>query len=51
MQFSLIRTGYTPREPNSLRVGSYIEFANQSERYDDMAAYLTSRDVRRRLKP
>ncbi|WP_371402036.1 tetratricopeptide repeat protein [Kribbella sp. NBC_00662] len=33
------------------RVRSYIEFANQSERYDDVAAYLKSRDVRRRLKP
>jgi SpoVK/Ycf46/Vps4 family AAA+-type ATPase len=32
------------------RVRSYIEFANQSERYDDVAAYLKSRDVRR-LKP
>lgn len=31
------------------RVRSYIEFANQSERYDDVAAYLKSRDVRRRL--
>ncbi|GAA1673107.1 AAA family ATPase [Kribbella yunnanensis] len=31
------------------RVRSYIEFANQSERYDDVASYLKSRDVRRRL--
>ncbi|WP_432935537.1 tetratricopeptide repeat protein [Kribbella sp. CA-253562] len=31
------------------RVRSYIEFANQSERYDDAAAYLKSKDVRRRL--
>jgi SpoVK/Ycf46/Vps4 family AAA+-type ATPase len=31
------------------RVRSYIEFANQSERYEDVAAYLKSRDVRRRL--
>ncbi|ADB32435.1 AAA ATPase central domain protein [Kribbella flavida DSM 17836] len=31
------------------RVRSYIEFANQSERYDDAAAYLRSKDVRRRL--
>ncbi|GAA0588031.1 ATP-binding protein [Kribbella sandramycini] len=31
------------------RVRSYIEFANQSERYDDVATYLKSRDVRRRL--
>lgn len=31
------------------RVRSYIEFANQSERYDDVAAYLKTRDVRRRL--
>ena len=31
------------------RVRSYVEFANQSERYDDVAAYLKSRDVRRRL--
>jgi hypothetical protein len=30
-------------------VRSYIEFANQRERYDDVAAYLKSRDVRRRL--
>lgn len=31
------------------RVRSYIEFANQSERYDDVAAYLRSKDIRRRL--
>ncbi|QNE17441.1 tetratricopeptide repeat protein [Kribbella qitaiheensis] len=31
------------------RVRSYIEFANQAERYDDVAAYLRSKDVRRRL--
>ncbi|MEU4194142.1 tetratricopeptide repeat protein [Kribbella sp. NPDC026611] len=31
------------------RVRSYIEFANQSERYDDVATYLKSRDVKRRL--
>ncbi len=31
------------------RVRSYIEFANQSERYDDVAAYLRSREIRRRL--
>jgi SpoVK/Ycf46/Vps4 family AAA+-type ATPase len=31
------------------RVRSYIEFANQTERYDDVAAYLRTRDVRRRL--
>jgi AAA+ superfamily predicted ATPase len=31
------------------RVRSYIEFANQTERYDDVAAYLRSKDVRRRL--
>ena len=31
------------------RVRSYIEFANLSERYDDAAAYLKSKDVRRRL--
>jgi SpoVK/Ycf46/Vps4 family AAA+-type ATPase len=31
------------------RVRSYIEFANQAERYDDVAAYLSSKDVRRRL--
>ncbi|MEV6286457.1 tetratricopeptide repeat protein [Kribbella sp. NPDC051770] len=31
------------------RVRSYIEFANQSERYDDAAAYLKSKDVRKRL--
>jgi AAA+ superfamily predicted ATPase len=31
------------------RVRSYIEFANQSERYDDVASDLKSRDVRRRL--
>lgn len=28
------------------RVRSYIEFANQSERYDDVAAYLRSKDIR-----
>jgi SpoVK/Ycf46/Vps4 family AAA+-type ATPase len=31
------------------RVRSYIEFANQSERYDDVAAYLRSKEIRRRL--
>ncbi|HET6292302.1 MAG TPA: AAA family ATPase [Kribbella sp.] len=31
------------------RVRSYIEFANQTERYDDVAAYLRTKDVRRRL--
>ena len=31
------------------RVRSYIEFANQSERYDDVAAYLRNREIRRRL--
>jgi SpoVK/Ycf46/Vps4 family AAA+-type ATPase len=31
------------------RVRSYIEFANQSERYDDVAEYLRSKDIRRRL--
>ncbi|MFI5707349.1 AAA family ATPase [Kribbella sp. NPDC051620] len=31
------------------RVRSYIEFANQSERYDDVAEYLRGKDIRRRL--
>ena len=31
------------------RVRSYIEFANQSERYDDVAEYLRSKEIRRRL--
>lgn len=31
------------------RVRSYIEFANQSERYDDVADYLRSKEIRRRL--
>ncbi|WP_020384735.1 AAA family ATPase [Kribbella catacumbae] len=31
------------------RVRSYIEFANQSERYDDVADYLRTKDIRRRL--
>ncbi|GAA1571450.1 ATP-binding protein [Kribbella sancticallisti] len=31
------------------RVRSYIEFANQSERYDDVASYLQSKEIRRRL--
>lgn len=31
------------------RVRSYIEFANQSERYDDVAEYLRTKDIRRRL--
>jgi SpoVK/Ycf46/Vps4 family AAA+-type ATPase len=32
------------------RVKAYVEFANQSERYSDVAAYLREREVRRRLK-
>jgi AAA+ superfamily predicted ATPase len=31
------------------RVQAYVEFANHSERYDDVAKYLRTRDVRRRL--
>ena len=31
------------------RVRSYVEFANQSERYDDVADYLRSKEIRRRL--
>lgn len=31
------------------RVRSYIEFANQSERYDDVADYLRTKEIRRRL--
>lgn len=31
------------------RIQAYIEFANHTERYDDVAAYLRTRDVRRRL--
>jgi SpoVK/Ycf46/Vps4 family AAA+-type ATPase len=31
------------------RVRGYIEFANHSERYDDVAAYLKTKDVRRRM--
>jgi SpoVK/Ycf46/Vps4 family AAA+-type ATPase len=31
------------------RVRSYIEFANQSERYDDVASYLSNKEIRRRL--
>jgi SpoVK/Ycf46/Vps4 family AAA+-type ATPase len=31
------------------RVQAYVEFANHTERYDDVAKYLRTRDVRRRL--
>jgi AAA+ superfamily predicted ATPase len=31
------------------RVQAYVEFANHAERYDDVAKYLRTRDVRRRL--
>ncbi|MGA5700001.1 ATP-binding protein [Peterkaempfera bronchialis] len=31
------------------RAKAYVEFANQSERYEDVAAYLRTREVRRRL--
>jgi SpoVK/Ycf46/Vps4 family AAA+-type ATPase len=31
------------------RAKAYVEFANQSERYADVAAYLKTRDVRRRM--
>ncbi len=31
------------------RVRSYVEFANQSERYDDVAEYLRTKEIRRRL--
>ena len=31
------------------RARAYVEFANQSERYADIAAYLKTREVRRRL--
>ncbi|WP_116040787.1 hypothetical protein [Amycolatopsis palatopharyngis] len=31
------------------RARAYVEFANQTERYSDVAAYLATREVRRRL--
>jgi hypothetical protein len=32
------------------RAKAYVEFANQAERYSDVADYLRSRDVRKRLR-
>ncbi len=32
------------------RAAAYVEFANQAERYADVAAYLRSREVRKRLR-
>jgi len=48
-----LSTALSTVKPSTLdwlhRVRSYIEFANQSERYDDVASYLQSKEIRRRL--